>query len=250
MLPDVTINNDSIVRVNLVVTHNFPPNTIIAGPPPTRSGTSRWSESFFIILLTVRRNDPGMIQLDILAVGNLKRDAEGNILEANSTSVLIRAPGHLIVVDPSTRYMRPAVKTSLRQIGVFPKDVDTVILTHSHRDHTENLDMYREARVYLHSGAGIEVSGATIIDRDEFEVCSVIRVVHTPGHCPEQCSVFVEADRRYVIAGDAVPLERNFREMKAPTLNTDPEAALESIKKIKKYADVVIPGHGFPFMAD
>ena len=66
-----------------------------------------------------------MIQLDILAVGNLERDEEGRILEANSTSVLIRTPDHTIVVDPSTKYMKPAVKTSFKQIGVFPKDVDT-----------------------------------------------------------------------------------------------------------------------------
>ncbi len=191
-----------------------------------------------------------MIQLDILAVGNLERDDDGNILEANSTSVLIRAPGRLIVVDPSTRYMRPAVKTSFRQIGVFPKDVDTVILTHAHGDHLENLDMYRKARVYIHSGSDREVPGATVIDGEEFEVCPGVRIVHTPGHCPEECSVFVDADRRYAIAGDAVPLEGNLREMRAPTLCTDPEAALESIKKIRGYADVVIPGHGFPFMAD
>lgn len=191
-----------------------------------------------------------MIQLDILAVGNLERDDDGNILEANSTSVLIRAPGRLIVVDPSTRYMRPAVKTSFRQIGVFPKDVDTVILTHAHGDHLENLDMYRKARVYIHSGSDREVPGATVIDGEEFEVCPGVRIVHTPGHCPEECSVFVDADRRYAIAGDAVPLEGNLREMRAPTLCTDLEAALESIKKIRGYADVVIPGHGFPFMTD
>ena len=95
----------------------------------------------------------GMIQLDILAVGNLERDEEGNILEANSTSVLIRTPDRLIVVDPSTDYMKPMVKSSFRQIGVFPKDVDTVILTHAHRDHVENLRFYKNAKVYIHSGA-------------------------------------------------------------------------------------------------
>ncbi len=248
---DITISDNFIVGMNSVVIHDVLSNTIVAGSfAPQDWERPQCNESFFTILLTVRGNDPVMIQLDILVVGNLERDAEGNILEANSTSVLIRAPSRLIVVDPSTRYMRSAVKTSFRQIGVFPKNVDTVILTHSHRDHIENLNMYRKARVYVHSGAGVEIPGATVIDEDEFEVCSGVRVVHTPGHCPEQCSVFVEADRRYVIAGDAVPLEGNFREMKASTLNTDPEAALESIKKIGRYADVVIPGHGFPFMAD
>ena len=192
----------------------------------------------------------GMIQLDILAVGNLERDEEGNILEANSTSVLIRTPDRLIVVDPSTDYMKPMVKSSFRQIGVFPKDVDTVILTHAHRDHVENLRFYKNAKVYIHSGASEEIPGATVIDEDEFRVCDGVTIVHTPGHCPEECSVFVEADRRYVIAGDTIPLEDNFRKNVPPAISSDRDLALQSIKRVRRYADVVIPGHGFPFMAD
>jgi len=191
-----------------------------------------------------------MIALDILAVGDLQRDEEGNILKADSTSVLIRAPGHTIVVDPSTRYMKPFLKTSFKQIGVFIKDVDTVVLTHSHADHIENLDMFPKAKVYMHSGASVEVPRATLLDDDEFELCKGVRLVHTPGHCPEEISVFVEADRRYVIAGDTIPLEDNFFKNIPPRLNCDPELALQSIKKIRDYADVIIPGHGFPFMTD
>jgi glyoxylase-like metal-dependent hydrolase (beta-lactamase superfamily II) len=191
-----------------------------------------------------------MIQLDVLAVGDLQRDADGNILKADSTSVLIRSGSRVIVVDPSTKYMRPAVRTSFKQIGVFPKDVDTVILTHAHRDHTENLDLYQKARVLIHSGSDVDIPGAKEIEGDEYKVCDGVRMVHTPGHCPEHCSVFVDADRRYVVAGDAVPLEDNLRKMVPPRLNTDPAAALESIKKIAEYGDVVIPGHGFPFMTD
>ena len=191
-----------------------------------------------------------MIALDILAVGDLQRDEEGNILKADSTSVLIRAPGHTIVVDPSTRYMKPFLKTSFKQIGVFIKDVDTVVLTHSHADHIENLDMFPKAKVYMHSGASVEVPRAILLDDDEFELCKGVRLVHTPGHCPEEISVFVEADRRYVIAGDTIPLEDNFFKNIPPRLNCDPELALQSIKKIRDYADVIIPGHGFPFMTD
>ena len=191
-----------------------------------------------------------MIQLDILAVGNLERDEDGNILKADSTSVLIRTPKHCIVVDPSTKYMRPFLKTSFKQIGVFVKDVDTVVLTHTHSDHIENLDMFPKAKVYVHSGASQEIKGATVVEDEEFELCEGVRLVHTPGHCDEEMSVFVEADRRYVIAGDTIPLEDNFFKNIPPRLNNDPELALKSIKKIRDYADVIVPGHGFPFMTE
>jgi glyoxylase-like metal-dependent hydrolase (beta-lactamase superfamily II) len=191
-----------------------------------------------------------MIQLDILAVGNLIRNEDGSILKADSTSVLVRSGDRIIVVDPSTKYLRPAVRTSFKQIGVFPKDVDTVILAHAHSDHTENLDLYRNAEVIIHSGSDAEIPGAKVVNGEEIRICQGVRMVHTPGHCPEHCSVFVDSDRHYVIAGDAVPLEDNLRKMIPPRLNTDPDLALQSIKNIRDYADVVIPGHGFPFMTD
>ncbi len=194
--------------------------------------------------------DNRMIQLDILAVGDLERDADGNVTKADSTSVLIRAQGHTIVVDPSTRYMEPAVRTAFKQIGVFPKDVDTVVLTHTHADHMENLGFYRNARVYVHSGGDVDVPGATVVDVPEYELCRGVKLVHVPGHTMDSMAVFVDADRHYVVAGDAVPLEDNLRRGVPPALNVDGILALESIKKIGRYADVVIPGHGFPFMTD
>ena len=191
-----------------------------------------------------------MINLDILCVGSLERDDDGNILSAHSTSVLIRTPGHNIVVDPSTKYMKPAVKTSFKQIGVFPKEVDMVVLTHTHSDHIGNLDLYPKAKVYVHKGGKTEIPGAVVIEDDEYQLTEGVKLVHTPGHCTEEMCVFVDADLHYVVAGDAIPLEGNFRKNMAPTLNTDRRLALESIKKVKDYADVVIPGHGFPFMTD
>ena len=100
----------------------------------------------------------------------------------------------------------------------------------------------------MHKGGKSEIPGARIIDADEYEVCPGVRMVHTPGHCTEETSVFIDADRRYVCAGDAVPLEDNLREGKPPALNTDRRLAMESMDRIRGYADVIIPGHGAPFM--
>lgn len=189
-----------------------------------------------------------MIQLDILCIGFLERDADGELTAAHSTSTLVRTGSRNIVIDTSTQYMWPAVKTSFRQIGIFPDDVDTVILTHTHSDHVENLRRYPKAKVYVHKGGKSEIPGAIIVEEDEFQICPGVKMVHTPGHCTEESSVFIDADRHYVCAGDAIPLEANLRENKEPALNTDRRLALESIKVIRSYADVVIPGHGAPFI--
>jgi glyoxylase-like metal-dependent hydrolase (beta-lactamase superfamily II) len=188
-----------------------------------------------------------MVKLDILAVGNLERDDDGNILQAHSTSTLIRSGDRLIVVDTSSRYLRPALKNSFRELGVFMKDVDTVILTHSHSDHTENLDLFPNANVYLHAG-GEEVPFKHETVTEDMEIAEGVRLVHTPGHTPDSMSVFVKADRNYAVAGDAVPLEDNIRKKVPPRLNYDPDLAMQSIKSIVRFADVIVPGHGFPFM--
>ncbi|MDR2845974.1 MAG: MBL fold metallo-hydrolase [Candidatus Methanoplasma sp.] len=188
-----------------------------------------------------------MIKIDVLVIGDYERDAEGNVFGAYSTSTLIRTGTRNIVVDTSAKDWWPAVKTSFRQIGIFPEDVDTVILTHTHHDHIGNLDHYPKAKVLVHSGEEREVPGAEIIDSDT-EIEKGIRLVHTPGHTPGSMSVYIQADKRYVLAGDAIPKKGNYEKLMPPAINTDPDAALKSIKEIIKYADVIIPGHDLPFV--
>lgn len=174
---------------------------------------------------------------------------DGTVRQAHSTSTLIRTDGAMIVVDTSSKEMRPALKTSFKQIGVFPKDVGTVVLTHTHSDHIGNLDFFPNAKVIYHKGEKGEIPGAKVIDED-MEIAPGVRLVHTPGHTPGSMSVFVEADRRYAITGDAVPLENNFFKKIPPKNCFDARLALESIKTISSYAEVVVPGHGFPFMTE
>lgn len=187
-----------------------------------------------------------MITLDVLAIGDLTRDSDGRIIEANSTSTLIRTDEAIIVVDTSTEKMLPAIKTSMKQIGVLPKEVDYVVLTHSHSDHIGNIGFFPKAKVLIRAEEASKVKGSVPLDSDR-DLVKGVRLVHTPGHTKGSMSVFVDADMHYVIAGDAIPLKENLIRMVPPALNYDPDVAMISIKAVSKYADVVIPGHGLPF---
>ena len=101
--------------------------------------------------------------------------------------------------------------------------------------------------MYLHAG-GEEVSFKHETVTEDIEIAEGVKLVHTPGHTPDSMSVFVKADRNYAVAGDAVPLEDNIRKKVPPRLNYDPDLAMQSIKSIVRFADVIVPGHGFPFM--
>jgi Zn-dependent hydrolases, including glyoxylases len=188
-----------------------------------------------------------MINIDVLAIGSFQRDEDGNVFDAHSNSTLIRTEDRRIVVDTSTKHMLPAIKTSFKQIGVFPKDVDTVILTHSHQDHVGNNDLFPNAEIMLHSAEENKVPKAVLFEK-EIQIAKGIRIVHTPGHTKGSVSVFIDADQKYVIAGDAVPRYANYEKKIPPVINFDPETALESIKLITKYADIIVPGHDPPFI--
>ena len=185
--------------------------------------------------------------LDVLAIGSLVRDESGNILHADSTSTLIKADGKLIVVDTSSKDMRPSLKMSLKQIGVFAKDVDIVVLTHNHSDHTANVDMSPNAKLYIHDGEDVKPKGAEVIDGD-VTIAKGVELVYTPGHTWDSMSVFVNGiDRKYAIVGDAVPLQDNIIKGVPPGICVCKDVAMKSIKTICDYADVIIPGHGAPF---
>jgi glyoxylase-like metal-dependent hydrolase (beta-lactamase superfamily II) len=101
----------------------------------------------------------------------------------------------------------------------------------------------------MHPGEHGEVKDAKPLETDK-EIVPGVRIVHTPGHTMGSVSVFVKADQRYAIAGDAVPKYGNFEKMVPPRINVDEKLALESIKMIIRYADVIIPGHDPPFITN
>ena len=191
-----------------------------------------------------------MNSIDVLVLGYLERFEDGsvNLKETWSTSSLIRTDdGHVIVVDTSSDFMRSPIKSAFKQIGkIFPDDVDMVVLTHCHTDHIGNVSLFKNATVYVHEGEECTIPNAKIVKEDT-EIAKGVRLVHTPGHSDGSMSVFVEADRRYAIVGDAAPLKDNFTKRLIPALHTDAEAARASLEKIAEWADVIVPGHDKPF---
>ena len=191
-----------------------------------------------------------MNSIDVLVLGYLERFEDGsvNLKETWSTSSLIRTDdGHVIVVDTSSDFMRSPIKSAFKQIGkIFPDDVDMVVLTHCHTDHIGNVSLFKNATVYVHEGEECTIPNAKIVKEDT-EIAKGVRLVHTPGHSDGSMSVFVEADRRYALVGDAAPLKDNFTKRIIPALHTDAEAARASLEKIAEWADVIVPGHDKPF---
>lgn len=127
---------------------------------------------------------------------------------------------------------------SLRLQGLSPQEIDAVFITHWHRDHFGNLDLFPKAQwlvsIPLHQR--LKRKGLHGV-KDGEEIAGGVKVLYTPGHTSDHVSVLVTCHlaglkARIVIAGDAVISYSYFVLGKVWKNNADfydPKVALESM---------------------
>lgn len=176
----------------------------------------------------------------LLKPGRIERDEEGNVLDASSSVTLIIAGSRKIVVDTGKEEDRSVIKERLELQGLSPDDVDLVINTHGHPDHSGNNSLFTRAPV---------LSGVDDGDLKEGDIVAPgVWILETPGHTLDSISVVCESDRRIVMAGDALPLFANYLKDLPPRLHIDRDLAMESMRRVADLADLVVPGHDLPFL--
>ncbi len=176
----------------------------------------------------------------LLKPGLLVRDEDDNILDARSSSTLILAGPWRIVVDTGAEDEADEITNRLGEFGLVPEDVEMVVITHDHPDHTGNNRLFAGARIL--SGKGDDRLG-----EGDF-IAPGVWIMETPGHTKDSISVVCESTRRIVIAGDSIPLMGNYLKWVPPRHHVDRDLALRSMARIVEAADVVVPGHDSPFL--
>ena len=177
--------------------------------------------------------------VSVIKPGVLKRDRFGNILDARSTVTLIRDEKLNIIVDTGLAEERQIILGALSQYELKPTDINVLINTHSHVDHTGNNDLFKHVHV--------------INSHSEIEIAPNLKLLETPGHTRDSISVIVRGSiessgpQNIIITGDALPIMDNYLKWVPPGINFDPEIALQSMTKIVECADIIIPGHDKPF---
>jgi N-acyl homoserine lactone hydrolase len=182
--------------------------------------------------------------LYVLVEGSIVRDGD-RIVDASSSSVLVESAGRRIVVDTCARGFRSALVEALYALGLEGGEIDVVVNTHLHSDHSGGNDLFRGARFYAHR---LESPATHFVKPVDGTVLAPgVSIVETPGHTLGSISVLVEGERRYAVAGDALPTKGNYESHVPPGVNVDPRLALASMDRLLSWADVVVPGHGAPF---
>jgi glyoxylase-like metal-dependent hydrolase (beta-lactamase superfamily II) len=207
----------------------------------------------------------------LLKPGSIERDEFGRILDARSSVTLIINGRHKIVVDSGLLGEEEPIMRALAELGIKPEEIDCIVNTHSHSDHCGNNHLFFRAKILAAKEGDVIVPG--------------VWVLATPGHSMDSISVAVEtkavalqmkaneaelekvtqADTELeneaetetklksndsvviIIAGDALPTLGNLQKNVPPASHVDRDLATASMLRIIALADVVIPGHDFPF---
>jgi glyoxylase-like metal-dependent hydrolase (beta-lactamase superfamily II) len=162
---------------------------------------------------------------------------------------------------------RRLLLTALADRGLTPADIDTVVLSHAHWDHLQNVDLFTRARVLLHEDelryldvpaptdlgtppwAKAVLGASAVTPTGEGErLLPGVEVIALPGHSPGSIGLAVTtAAGVAVLTGDAVATASVLRAGRCLGTPADAAKADASVARVAALADLVYPGHDRPF---
>jgi N-acyl homoserine lactone hydrolase len=149
----------------------------------------------------------------------------------------------------------------LAEIGLKPRDIGRVAISHTHGDHIGNVSLFPDSTIvmqraelsWIHSRNGSKDNVNQLMalarkllgtpkslqlvdgDTDVFGDGSVT-LVSTPGHTPGSQSLLVHLRNSgfMILSGDVVHSEENFEKNVVPSLNTNKAESIASMEKIRR----------------
>ena len=206
-----------------------------------------------------------MARLDIVMQGSSLRTDQASL--GICTIALIRDHGN-ILLDTGHFGTRRQILSSLELLGVKPLDIDRVILSHAHWDHSLNLELFPRATVIINAkeldfvrkvkgddwatprviALLLEKMKVQTMDGEE-DLTNEVRVIETPGHSPGHQAVLVKMDKgRALFTQDAMPTLRSYLRGLPDFITTTEKEARRSIERLKELnPSLYYPGHDRPF---
>jgi len=190
------------------------------------------------------------VLVSVLKVGTIEREPDGTILDASSSVTLVQADGTNIIVDTGMPHDANEILEALHRHDLESEDIDIVVNTHCHHDHTGCNRLFDVAEVIVHikEGAPRCISGRSRRIEWDTELLPGVQILLTPGHTRGSVSVAADtAEGTWVMAGDALPTLDNYVGWVPPGINYDEMVAMVSMKRIVDLAWMIVPGHGTAF---
>ncbi len=187
-----------------------------------------------------------MSEVKVLIEGYARKIENGWL--ASSTVTLIQANGKNIIVDPGCN--RNKLLNELKNENLKPSDIDYVLLTHNHMDHSLLTGIFANAKILNNEEI---FNNDKQVDHNNKIPGMDLEILQTPGHTDDHCCLIVGTDKgTYIVAGD-VFWWMDDEEQKIDVNRLDQahecnmKELIESRKKVLEIADWIIPGHGKMF---
>jgi glyoxylase-like metal-dependent hydrolase (beta-lactamase superfamily II) len=169
---------------------------------------------------------------------------------ADGTMTLIKGPTR-VIVDTGGPWDRPTILKALRREGIRPEDIDHVICTHGHSDHTGNNNLFPNATLIVSYDVckGDLYTFHDFAHGQPYRIDDGIDVIPTPGHTAEDVSVIVKTRQGVIaIVGDLFECAEDLENESLWRSSSEmPETQKASRARILELADFIIPGHGEMF---
>lgn len=182
----------------------------------------------------------------------------------DAAAYLITSGNHAALIDAGCGYAMNRMLENIENCGVSPEQVEALLLTHCHFDHTGGAKAFRDktgCRIIVHEADAVfletgdnEVTAASwygsVItgfkadhlirgDRETIQLGDKsIEAVHTPGHSPGSAVYLTESGGMTVLFGQDVhgPLDRRL-------LSDRGEYEKSLLRMIDMRADILCEGH-------
>jgi N-acyl homoserine lactone hydrolase len=183
-----------------------------------------------------------------------------------STAILILGEGSPILFDTGGGGDRRLLLHRLRECGLAPDDIRTVVLSHLHFDHVGNAECFPHAEIVVHENElsyveqhgtldpavpmflvwGLRGCGRLKSISGEPSLSRGVSLIQTPGHTGGHCSIVLETPQDVVVLAQDAIKHRGECLVGRPAEAFAMEAAIASIDRIVSTANVIVPGHDCP----
>ena len=149
----------------------------------------------------------------------------------------------------------------LDKLGIKPKKITTIFLTHTDGDHIGSIDLFKNAVIYMHRDEQQMINGTTgktkyfkmkwkygpyttLNDMDTLTIDGLrIKILHTPGHTPGSSCYIIGSD--YLASGDNLIIRNGKFEHFPDKFNMNTQQQTESLKTLPDPASFkyILTGH-------
>lgn len=210
------------------------------------------------------------VEYDVLVAGNNLALKDGFL--GLSSIVWVRTPNGPVLFDTGHHTTKSMLLKALAARGHAPADVPTVVLSHLHFDHANNLELFPNAKVYVSAREyayaadphpddlyvpahvrgqldGMDVTYLGPNGEDAGEIVPGVRWIAAPGHTPGLIALVLDDTPAgcVVLASDAIKYAKEAIDRRCDLAFDTREAGTASIERVLAIADRIVPGH-FPEM--